>query len=126
MLRICTLAVLVCSFYLEMGSMPKKKLLQKKQGKYLHIWCEGFLVLNNSMHLEFRLPKGAGGVNALYPNCTLNRELERWCSLYGYAYTVHKTEYCLEVRFVDERAYTLFILGAPAHFTVRWIYSEED
>lgn len=78
------------------------------------------------MHIEFKLPKGAGGVNALYPTCTLNRELERWCSLYGYAYTVHKTEYCLEVRFVDHRAYTVFLLGAPVHFSVRWTYSEED
>ena len=82
--------------------------------------------LNTSMHIEFKLPKSAGGVNLFYPCCTLNRELERWCSLYGIAYTVHLTDSVLEVRFVDERAYTLFLLGAAAHFTVRWHYSEQD
>ena len=82
--------------------------------------------LNTCMHIEFKLPKSAGGVNVFYPCCTLNRELERWCSLYGYSYTVHRTEHCVEVRFVDERAYTVFLLGAPAYFTVRWCYTEDD
>jgi len=63
------------------------------------------------MHVEFRLPTGAGGQAAHYSCSVLNRELARWSSLYGFAYTTHITYYKLTVNFTDQRAYTLFALS---------------
>lgn len=65
------------------------------------------------MHVEFRLPTGAGGQAALYSCSVLNRELERWSGLYGFSYTTEITYYKLTVNFTDERAYT--------HFALSWI-----
>lgn len=63
------------------------------------------------MHLEFRLPSGAGGQSALYSCSTLHRELDRWHSLYGFEYTTTVTYYKLTVEFKDEQAYTWFALS---------------
>ena len=71
------------------------------------------------MHVEFRLPTGAGGQSAHYACTTLNRELTRWQSLYGFAYTTEITYYKLTVRFDDERAYTMFALSWP-RAQIKW------
>ena len=63
------------------------------------------------MHVEFKLPSGAGGQAALYSCSTLNRELARWQTLYGFEYTTTVTYYKLTVEFCDERAYTVFALS---------------
>lgn len=71
------------------------------------------------MHIEFKLPSGAGGQAALYSCSTLNRELARWQTLYGFEYTTHVTYYKLTVEFTDERAYTVFALSWPVP-QIRW------
>jgi hypothetical protein len=63
------------------------------------------------MHVEFRLPSGAGGQAAHYSCSVLNRELRRWQILYGFEYTTKITYYKMTVEFHDERAYTLFALS---------------
>ena len=71
------------------------------------------------MHVEFRLPSGAGGQAALYSCSVLNRELQRWQSLYGFDYTTEITYYKLTVNFEDPCAYTLFALSWVCP-QVRW------
>ena len=65
------------------------------------------------MHIEFKLPSGAGGQAALYSCSVLNRELARWRDLYGYTYKTEVTYYKLSLRFDDARAYTWFALCWP-------------
>lgn len=76
------------------------------------------------MHVEFRLPTGAGGQAAHYSCSVLNRELQRWQSLYGFTYTTNVTYYKLTLEFDDERAYTMFALSwiSPQ---VRWEIVED-
>lgn len=76
------------------------------------------------MHVEFKLPSGAGGQAAHYSCSVLNRELARWQDLYGFAYTTKVTYYRLEVKFADERAYTLFALSWP-QTQIRWQILED-
>lgn len=71
------------------------------------------------MHLEFRLPTGAGGQSALYSCSLLNRELQSWSSLYGFHYETEITYYKLTVRFDDDQAYTMFMLSWPLA-QIRW------
>ena len=71
------------------------------------------------MHIEFRLPSGAGGQAAHYSCSVLNRELTRWSTLYGFSYTTEITYYKMTVRFPDERAYTMFSLCWPMA-QIRW------
>lgn len=63
------------------------------------------------MHVEFRLPSGAGGQAAYYSCSLLNRELERWQRIYGFKYRSTVTYYKLTVEFEDPRAYTMFALS---------------
>lgn len=63
------------------------------------------------MHVEFKLPSGAGGQAAHYSCSVLNRELTRWSDLYGFRYESQVTYYKLTVSFSDEQAYTLFALS---------------
>jgi hypothetical protein len=65
------------------------------------------------MHIEFRLPSGAGGQAAHYSCTVLNQTLAQWCDLYGFKYTTRITYYKLEVKFDEERAYTWFSLCWP-------------
>ena len=76
------------------------------------------------MHVEFRLPSGAGGQAAHYSCSVLNRELARWQDLYGFQYTTHVTYYKLTVNFTDERAYTVFALSWPLT-QIRWEIRED-
>ena len=80
--------------------------------------------VNTSMHVEFRLPSGAGGQAAYYSCSVLARELERWQNLYGFTYTTEITYYKLTVNFEDEQAYTLFALSwiCPQ---VKWTICED-
>ena len=71
------------------------------------------------MHVEFKLPSGAGGQSAHYSCTVLNRELARWSCLYGFDYTTEVTYYRLRVRFPDETAYTMFALCWPLA-QLRW------
>lgn len=71
------------------------------------------------MHVEFKLPSGAGGQAAHYSCTVLRQALERWQCIYGFAYTTEITYYKLTVRFTDERAYTVFALCWPVN-TLRW------
>jgi hypothetical protein len=65
------------------------------------------------MHLEFRLPTGAGGQAALYSCSVLVHELEQWSTAYGFNYTTAITYYKMTVEFEDPSAYT--------HFALSWI-----
>jgi hypothetical protein len=65
------------------------------------------------MHIEFRLPSGAGGQAAHYSCTVLNQTLAQWQDLYGYTYKTEITYYRLKVRFDDDRAYTWFALCWP-------------
>ena len=76
------------------------------------------------MHVEFRLPSGAGGQAAHYSCSTLNRELARWRDLYGFQYTTTVTYYKLTVLFADEQAYTVFALSWP-NIGLRWQICED-
>ena len=76
------------------------------------------------MHVEFRLPSGAGGQAAHYSCSVLNRELARWRDLYGFSYTTHVTYYRLRVDFQDERAVTLFALSWQ-HAQLKWEIIED-
>jgi hypothetical protein len=76
------------------------------------------------MHLEFRLPTGAGGQAALYSCSVLNRELQRWQSLYGFEYTTKITYYKMAVHFEDPVALTMFVLSWPVT-QIRWELCED-
>lgn len=76
------------------------------------------------MHIEFRLPTGAGGQAAHYSCTVLNQALAQWQDLYGFAYTTEITYYKLSLRFDDERAYTLFALCWPLS-QIRWEILED-
>lgn len=71
------------------------------------------------MHVEFKLPSGAGGQAAHYSCSVLNRELARWSGIYGFAYTTEITYYKLCVRFENEQAYTMFALCWPIQ-QIQW------
>ena len=71
------------------------------------------------MHIEFKLPSGAGGQAAHYSCTLLNRELARWSDLYGYTYTTKITYYRLTVRLDQEQAYTWFALSWP-QTQIKW------
>lgn len=76
------------------------------------------------MHIEFRLPTGAGGQAAHYSCSVLNRELARWQDLYGFEYTTRITYYKLSVHFTDEQALTMFALSWPMT-QIRWEIVED-
>lgn len=75
------------------------------------------------MHVEFKLPSGAGGQSAHYSCSLLNRELARWSDLYGFEYTTEVTYYRLTVRFDEDRAYTMFALSWPVA-QIKWEVKE--
>jgi len=62
------------------------------------------------MHIEFRLPTGAGGQAAIYGCSILNRELAVWSEFYGFEYTKTVSHYKISIEFPDPRAYTVFAL----------------
>ena len=76
------------------------------------------------MHVEFKLPSGAGGQAAYYSCSILNRELTRWSGLYGFTYTTRVTYYKVCVEFDDDRAYTLFALCWPLA-QIQWEVKED-
>lgn len=76
------------------------------------------------MHIEFRLPSGAGGQAAHYSCTVLNSELQRWSDFYGFEYTTRITYYRLNVEFADDRAYTVFALCWPLA-EIRWQICED-
>ena len=76
------------------------------------------------MHVEFRLPSGAGGQAAHYSCTVLNQALEQWRDLYGFDYTIAITYYKLTLRFQDERALTVFALSWPMA-QIRWQIVED-
>jgi hypothetical protein len=76
------------------------------------------------MHIEFRLPTGAGGQAAHYSCTVLNQTLSQWSDLYGFTYKTRITYYKLSVEFTDERAYTLFALCWPLA-SLRWEICED-
>lgn len=63
------------------------------------------------MHIEFKLPTGAGGQAAIYGCSVLNRELEVWCKFYGFTYMKTVSHYKILIEFTDPRAYTVFALS---------------
>jgi hypothetical protein len=76
------------------------------------------------MHLEFRLPSGAGGQSAHYSCTVLNQTLQQWSTFYGFKYTTKITYYKLSVEFADDRAYTMFVLCWPLT-QIRWQICED-
>lgn len=65
------------------------------------------------MHIEFKLPSGAGGQAAHYSCTVLNQALKQWQDLYGFQYTTEITYYRLTLRFHDDRALTWFLISWP-------------
>lgn len=76
------------------------------------------------MHVEFRLPSGAGGQAAHYSCTVLNQALEQWSTFYGFPYTTEITYYRMTLRFEDDRAYTVFALCWPVT-QIRWQILED-
>ncbi len=76
------------------------------------------------MHVEFKLPSGAGGQAAHYSCTVLRRELQRWSDLYGFHYDVQVTYYRLAVRFQEDSAITMFALCWPMT-GIRWEILED-
>lgn len=76
------------------------------------------------MHIEFKLPSGAGGQAAHYSCTVLNRELARWSDLYGFHYETQITYYKLSVRFQEDSAITMFALSWPT-VGIRWQIRED-
>lgn len=62
------------------------------------------------MHIEFRLPTGAGGQAAHYFNTVLDRELCLWSTQYHCAYTKTLYHYRAHIELARPEAYTLFVL----------------
>lgn len=83
-----------------------------------------YLTINTVMHVEFKLPSGAGGQAAHYSCTVLRSELTRWCDLHGISYTTEVTYYKLTVRFGEEQDYTLFGLCWPVA-QIRWQILED-
>ena len=63
------------------------------------------------MHIEFKLPTGAGGQAAAYVNTLLDRELREWCQQHSIQYTKQILHYKVIVTFDRAEAYTLFVLS---------------
>ena len=76
------------------------------------------------MHIEFKLPSGAGGQAAHYSCTVLNRELARWSDLYGFHYETQVTYYKLAVRFQEDSAITMFALCWPVT-QIKWEIRED-
>ena len=76
------------------------------------------------MHVEFKLPTGAGGQSAHYSCSLLNRELARWQTVHGFELTTEVTYYKLTVRFHDEQALTMFALSWPTT-QLKWRVCED-
>lgn len=76
------------------------------------------------MHVEFRLPSGAGGQAAHYSCTVLNQALAQWQTLYGFSYTTETTYYRMTVRFEDQRALTVFALSWPLA-QIKWEIRED-
>lgn len=80
--------------------------------------------VNTSMHIEFKLPSGAGGQAAYYSCSVLNQTLKEWGNIYGFRYTTEITYYKLHLHFEDERAYTVFALCWPLA-QIKWQLLED-
>lgn len=76
------------------------------------------------MHVEFKLPSGAGGQAAHYSCTVLNRELARWSDLYGFHYETQITYYRMTVRFQEDHAVTMFALCWPVT-QIKWEIRED-
>jgi|LauGreDrversion4_2_1035121.scaffolds.fasta_scaffold2199754_2 hypothetical protein len=62
------------------------------------------------MHIEFKLPTGAGGQAAHYFNTVLDRELQEWSSRYQCPYTKTLYYYKAHVELLRPEGYTIFVL----------------
>lgn len=62
------------------------------------------------MHIEFKLPTGAGGQAAHYFNTVLDRELQEWSSRYQCPYTKTLYYYKAHVELLKPEGYTIFVL----------------
>lgn len=62
------------------------------------------------MHIEFRLPTGAGGMAAQHFNGILTRELNAWAKEFGISYNKKIVKWTVQVTLKDPRHYTLFVL----------------
>lgn len=62
------------------------------------------------MHIEFRLPTGAGGQAAHYFNTVLDRELSAWSQRYHCPYTKTLYYYKAQVTLSRPEGYTIFVL----------------
>ena len=63
------------------------------------------------MHIEFKLPTGAGGQAAAYVNTLLDRELREWGQQHNVQYTKQILHYKVIVTLEHDEAYTLFVLS---------------
>ncbi len=77
------------------------------------------------MHIEFRLPTGAGGQSALYFNTVLDQHLAQWSTFYHINYTKTLTYYKAHVWLPTEQDYTVFAL-TWRWTTPEWIFKERD
>ena len=72
------------------------------------------------MHIEFRLPTGAGGIATQHVNSKLDRELREWSMRYNVTYTKTVLDYTARVEFEDETHYMVFALSWH-YATPKWV-----
>lgn len=63
------------------------------------------------MHIEFRLPTGAGGMAAGHVSAGYRRRIKKWAEQHGDpSYSISIKSYTLILEFDDPKYYTLFLL----------------
>lgn len=63
------------------------------------------------MHLEFRLPTGAGGMAALYASKYLRERMQLWADTHNIKITSVHTGYRMTFILENDRDYTVFALS---------------
>ncbi len=77
------------------------------------------------MHIEFRLPTGAGGQSAIYYNTVLDQQLKQWSVNYSINYRKTLTHYRAWIWLPRPEDYTVFALTWQWS-TPRWRVEDQD
>lgn len=64
-----------------------------------------------TMHIEFRLPSGAGGMAALHASKHIRDRVQAWAAEHNVKITSAHTGYRMTFILAEERDYTLFALS---------------
>ena len=69
------------------------------------------------MHIEFKLPSGAGGMAAGYKSMDLRKRVGAWAAQYNVTVKNHTQGYRICFEFARDSDYTLFALSWQPHST---------